>query len=138
MDLPARAALDLPVQTVSADAVLLADGAFLLRPELDSCWDLRIYGDIGFDEVMRRGVARDQQWMDSAADAEHRYRTRYIPAERRYLEEVRPSERAGGRGRQRGPSRTLAAGPDLTRNPWNRQKLAGLSGGDADIIYFYD
>jgi uridine kinase len=49
---------------------------------------------VSFDEVLRRGIARDQQWMESAAAAEHRYRTRYIPGERRYLDEVRPRERA--------------------------------------------
>jgi uridine kinase len=94
MDLPARAAIDAPVQVAPGDAVLLADGAFLQRPELDRYWDLRIYVDVSFDEVLRRGIARDQQWMGSAGQAEHRYRTKYIPGERRYVDEVRPRERA--------------------------------------------
>jgi uridine kinase len=94
MDLPARAAIDAPVQVAPEDAVLLADGAFLQRPELDRYWDLRIYVDVSFDEVLRRGIARDQQWMGSAGQAEHRYRTKYIPGERRYVDEVRPCERA--------------------------------------------
>ncbi|WP_341720873.1 uridylate kinase [Micromonospora sp. FIMYZ51] len=76
------------------DAVLLADGVFLQRPELDGYWDLRIYVDVGLDTVLRRGVARDQTWMGSAAEAEHRYHTKYLPGERRYLDEVRPRERA--------------------------------------------
>jgi uridine kinase len=67
---------------------------FLQRPELDPYWDLRVYVDVSFDEVLRRGVARDQQWIGSAADAEHRYHTKYIPGERRYINEVRPRERA--------------------------------------------
>jgi uridine kinase len=94
MDLQARTALNEPVQVAADNAVLLADGAFLQRPELDPYWDLRIYVDVSFDEVLRRGVARDQQWMGSAADAEHRYRTKYIPGERRYVDQVRPRERA--------------------------------------------
>ena len=40
------------------------------------------------------GTARDQAWMDSAEQAADRYRTYYIPGELRYLDEVRPAERA--------------------------------------------
>lgn len=94
MDSAALTALDEPVRTAAADAILVADGCFLQRPELDPHWDLRIFVDIPFDEVLRRGVARDQAWMASAAEAEQRYRTRYIPGERRYLADVRPRERA--------------------------------------------
>ena len=36
-------ALSLPVTTAPADAVLLFDGVFLLRPELIDRWDLRIF-----------------------------------------------------------------------------------------------
>jgi uridine kinase len=50
--------------------------------------------DTGLDDVLRRGVARDQEWMGSAVAAEARYRTKYIPGEARYLDEVRPAERA--------------------------------------------
>lgn len=94
MDLPALNAIDAAVEVAPDDAVLLADGAFLQRPELDPYWDLRIYLDIGFDEVLRRGIARDRHWMGSAAEAERRYRTKYIPGERRYVAEVQPRDRA--------------------------------------------
>jgi uridine kinase len=94
MDPRARAALNRPVQVAPDDAVLLADGVFLQRPELDPYWDLRVYVDVSFEEVLRRGVARDQQWIGSVADAERRYHTKYIPGERRYINEVGPRERA--------------------------------------------
>lgn len=74
--------------------MLLADGGFLQRPELDAYWDLRVYVDVSFDEILRRGTARDQEWMTSAAAAEHRYLTRYIPGERLYVDQVRPRDRA--------------------------------------------
>ena len=83
-----------PPQIAPDDAILLADGVFLQRPELDRFWDLRIYLDIGFEESLRRGVDRDQHWMGGAAEAEGRYRTKYLPGEQRYLAEVRPRERA--------------------------------------------
>jgi uridine kinase len=47
---------------------------------------------VGFDKVLRRGLARDREWMGSAVEA--RYRTKYIPGERRYVAEVRPRQRA--------------------------------------------
>jgi uridine kinase len=83
-----------PPHIAPDDAILLADGVFLQRPELDRFWDLRIYLDIGPDESLRRGIDRDRHWMGGAAEAEHRYRTRYLPGEQRYLAEVRPRERA--------------------------------------------
>ncbi|WP_433161068.1 hypothetical protein [Kribbella sp. CA-247076] len=94
MDPSARAALDRPALRAADDAILLADGVFLQRPELDDCWELRVYVDITFDEVLRRGTARDQQWMSSAEAAEQRYRTKYIPGERLYVDQVRPQTRA--------------------------------------------
>ncbi|MEV4260072.1 uridine kinase [Kribbella sp. NPDC049584] len=90
----ARSALDSPTRTATPDAVLLADGAFLQRPELDAHWDLRIYIHVSFDTVLHRGTARDQAWKDSPAAAEHRYLTRYIPGERRYVNEIHPADRA--------------------------------------------
>ncbi|HEU4348669.1 MAG TPA: uridylate kinase [Actinoplanes sp.] len=83
-----------PVRTAPDDAILLADGVFLQRPELDACWDLRIYLDIEPAESLRRAVDRDRHWMGGAAAAERRYRTTYLPAELRYQAEVRPRDRA--------------------------------------------
>jgi uridine kinase len=83
-----------PPGVAPVDAILLADGVFLQRPELDRFWDLRIYLDIGLEESLRRGVDRDQHWMGGAAEAESRYRAKYLPGEQRYLAEVRPRERA--------------------------------------------
>ena len=83
-----------PPSTAPDDAILLADGVFLQRPELDRFWDLRIYLDIGLEESLRRCVDRDRHWMGGAAEAERRYRTTYLPGELRYLTEVQPRERA--------------------------------------------
>ncbi|MET9270740.1 uridine kinase [Kribbella sp. NPDC003557] len=91
-DSSAAVVLDVPVRTAAADAVLVADGAFLQRPELQGCWDLLIYVHVSFETVLRRGIERDQQWMSSAAAAEQRYSTRYIPGEQLYVDQVRPAE----------------------------------------------
>ncbi|MEV4536826.1 uridylate kinase [Asanoa sp. NPDC049518] len=58
MDLAALTALDGPDRTATADAVLIADGCFLQRPELDPHWDLRIFVDIPLDAVRPRDRAQ--------------------------------------------------------------------------------
>ncbi|MET7276883.1 hypothetical protein ABZS29_01535 [Kribbella sp. NPDC005582] len=92
--LNAQTALAAAVETAAAGAVVVADGCFLQRSELLQHWDLRIYVHVSFDVVLRRGTARDQAWMDSAAAAEERYRTRYIPGERLYVDQVDPASLA--------------------------------------------
>jgi uridine kinase len=72
------------VQSVPADAIVIADGAYLLRPELRDLWDFRIFVEIDFGLVLARGAARDAAWMGSAQAAAERYRRYYIPAERMY------------------------------------------------------
>jgi uridine kinase len=93
-DAAGTATPDLPVRTAPDDAILVADGVFLQRPELDGHWDLRIYLHLDAAESLRRGVARDRHWMGGAAEAERRYRTKYLPGEERYRREVRPRDRA--------------------------------------------
>jgi uridine kinase len=92
MDLRGRIPIDSGVRVAPGDAILLADGAFLQWPALYPLWDLRIYIDVDFADVLRRGTARDQAWMDSPEQAAERYRTYCIPGERLYLAEVNPAE----------------------------------------------
>jgi uridine kinase len=87
-------ALSPPVTTAPADAVLLFDGAFLLRPELTERWDLRIYVSAAFEEALKRARIRDQGLFGSAIQVERRYRTRYIPAQRLYSATAHPTDRA--------------------------------------------
>ena len=89
-----RTALGAAEETAPDDAILLADGVFLQRPELDHLWDLRIYVDVPDAESLRRGIERDRHWMGSAAEAERRYLSKYLPGEQRYRAEVRPRESA--------------------------------------------
>lgn len=83
-----------PPQLAPADAVVLIDGVFLCRPELDDLWDVRIFVAIDAAESLRRGPPRDQPWVGSVAVAAERYGTTYIPGEDHYLALVRPCERA--------------------------------------------
>ena len=82
------------MQSVPADAVVIADGAYLLRPELRDLWDFRIFVEIDFDLVLTRGAVRDSAWMESEQAAAEHYRRYYIPAERMYDTEADPRSHA--------------------------------------------
>ena len=87
-------ALSPPVTTAPADAVLLFDGVFLLRPELIDRWDLRIFVSAAFDETLDRARTRDQALFGSATEVERRHRNRYIPAQQLYFATARPTDHA--------------------------------------------
>jgi uridine kinase len=66
---------------------LVADGVFLLHPDLRDLWNLAIFLRCDREVARERGIARDESWME---DARGRYAGRYFPGETRYLEEVDP------------------------------------------------
>jgi uridine kinase len=41
--------------------VLLFDGVFLLRPELNDLWDFRVFVEVDAEEALRRAVVRDEE-----------------------------------------------------------------------------
>jgi uridine kinase len=75
-------------------AILLLDGVFLFRPELNDCWNYRIFIEVDPAVALERGLARDAGWMGSPEIARERYEKRYVPGEQLYLDSVRPSELA--------------------------------------------
>jgi uridine kinase len=79
-----------PLRLAPPHAVLVVDGVFLLRPELNDAWDLRVFLVVGFQETLRRAVARDRALFGSAQATRARYQRRYIPGQRRYLATVQP------------------------------------------------
>jgi len=87
-------ALSQPATTAAADAVLLLDGVFLLRPELIDRWDLSIFVSVAFEQTLDRARIRDLARLGSTAEVERRFRTRYIPAQKLYFATVRPTDHA--------------------------------------------
>jgi len=81
-----------PAVPVEPDTVLLVDGIFLQRPELRSTWDAALFVDVPFTVSVPRGNARFPGPHDSDPEAESNHR--YVDGQRRYLDEVRPRERA--------------------------------------------
>jgi uridine kinase len=79
-----------PLLRAPTDAVVLVDGVFLQRPELDGCWDLRIYVAVADDEILRRAGWRDAAALGSIDEVLRRYRRRYLPAQRLYRKRADP------------------------------------------------
>ncbi|MFF1877668.1 uridine kinase [Leifsonia sp. NPDC058230] len=61
-------------QTAPADAVLIVDGVFLLRPELVGIWNFSVLLDVPWDEAYARLAARDGVDPDPDALSNARYR----------------------------------------------------------------
>ena len=83
-----------PVTTAPADAVLLFEGVFLLRPELLDLWDLRILVSVAFAETLDRARIRDLALYGSASEVERRFLNRYRPSQQIYNDTARPDEHA--------------------------------------------
>ena len=73
---------------VAPDAVLIVDGVFAFRPEINDCWDFRIWLEIDSELSVQRGTRRDQDWAGLEAEAVHR--NRYLASGHLYIAEVDP------------------------------------------------
>jgi uridine kinase len=93
-DMDTDTALSPPTTTAPADAVLLLDGVFLLRPELIDLWDLSVFVSAAFEQTLDRARIRDLARLGSTAEVERRFRTRYIPAQKLYFATARPADHA--------------------------------------------
>ncbi|MFI6233890.1 cytidylate kinase family protein [Micromonospora sp. NPDC050784] len=92
-DRASDAVLSPPVMTAPADAVLVFDGVFLLRPELIDRWDLRIFVSTALEKTVDRALIRERR-ASTRADIERRWRERYIPSQQLYFATARPTQHA--------------------------------------------
>ncbi len=76
------------------DAILLFDGVFLLRPEINDQWDYRIFVEVPFAVTIERAILRDSDLFGSAEATRARYHERYIPGQQIYLKAVDPLHHA--------------------------------------------
>ena len=87
-----------PYQKAESGDILLFDGIFLQRDELQGCWDFVIWVEADFETTIERALARDSSGapepeFDSSQLAE-KYIKRYVPGQKLYIEECRPRENA--------------------------------------------
>lgn len=83
-----------PFQVAPQDAVLLMDGVFLLRSDLLEYWDYRIFVMVDNEVALRRAIKRDQDLFPSPELIIKRYRERYFPGQKLYLQSVDPLRHA--------------------------------------------
>ena len=76
------------------DLVILFDGIFLHRDEICKYWDLSIFIDITFETMLKRALPRDIELFKSEEEITKRYKKRYIPGEKIYLEKCLPKDKA--------------------------------------------
>jgi uridine kinase len=76
------------------DAILLFDGLFLLRPEINDQWDYRIFVEVPFAVTVERAILRDRDLFGSAEATRARYEERYIPGQQIYLASADPLHHA--------------------------------------------
>jgi uridine kinase len=76
--------------TMPPNGVLIVDGVFACRPEIDSAWDLRVWVEVDADLSVRRGVTRDTEAEGGAEEAAALHRYRYLASELVYIDDVDP------------------------------------------------
>lgn len=79
---------------VREGVVLLFDGVFLLRPEMEGCWDLSVFVHVDASTSLRRALSRDGDLFGTSGAIEHRYRHRYLPGQDLYLAQTKADQRA--------------------------------------------
>jgi uridine kinase len=82
------------LQTAEEASILIFDGIFLLREELASYWDFTVFVEASPRVTIGRALLRDRHLFDNSQRIREVYYKRYIPGQKLYLEQVRPSERA--------------------------------------------
>jgi uridine kinase len=93
-DYRADADVQSPPQVAEANAILLFDGVFLLRPELVEYWDYTIFVEAAFEVTLARAAQRDAVSFGSVEEVRRRYEQRYIPGQQLYYQECRPQKHA--------------------------------------------
>ena len=81
-----------PPISVGVNSVLLFEGLFLFRREIDAYWDFRVLLDIDAATSLSRALARDV--IESADVVQRKYEARYEPAWQIYLNEEHPQSKA--------------------------------------------
>lgn len=76
------------------NAILLFDGLFLQRQELDFFWDIRLFIEIDQDISLDRAFKRDIQYYQTLGNIQQKYVQRVFPAHQIYLERFHPEQRA--------------------------------------------
>ncbi|GKX68147.1 HAD hydrolase-like protein [Inconstantimicrobium mannanitabidum] len=73
---------------IDEDTIVLFEGVLLYREPLNQYFDLRIFIDVSFDEVLKRAAKRDLSILGAAVI--EKYTNKYIPIQKLYIEKYNP------------------------------------------------
>jgi uridine kinase len=66
-----------PAVAIEPDSVAIVEGSYLLRPEFDNCWDLTVWLDIDWEQMIERAVERDVAFVGDREVVRRRYEGRF-------------------------------------------------------------
>ena len=84
--------VDSPTQIASSNDILIVDGIFLFRPELQDYWDMKVFVDVPFSVTVPRAIKRDSD--GNEAEVRMQYEKRYVPGQKLYFEDAQPKGKA--------------------------------------------
>jgi phosphoglycolate phosphatase len=76
--------------TIDRETIVLLEGTLLFRPPLNKYIDAKIFLHVDFEEVLKRAAICDVPKYGQAFL--EKYRLKYIPIQKRYLQEHKPQE----------------------------------------------
>jgi len=91
-DIEREQALEEDVTVAGPGSLIIVDGVFLFRAELQGHFELGVYLRVSRQTSIDRGVARDAARSGDAILERQMYEERYAPAQDRYHEEVSPED----------------------------------------------
>ncbi|ALQ68658.1 uridine kinase [Bacillus thuringiensis] len=87
---------DIPVYNTPIFAqpnmVLIVDGTFLLKKDIEYLFDYKIFVDTDFEIARKRGAKRETEAFESYEEAEKMFLSRYHAACKMYIDEHNPKE----------------------------------------------
>jgi uridine kinase len=93
-DLETDEILHLEPETLSENAIILTDGAYLFKDIYFPYWDLKIYLKTDFETAAKRGINRDLEQLGGFEKAKEKYDNRYHLASKMYMEVNNPENKA--------------------------------------------
>ena len=74
--------------------ILIFEGVFLFRREIEQYWDIKFFVDIDFQTSIKRALERDLYLFGDEKEILKRYQERYIPGQKIYIELEKPKTKA--------------------------------------------
>ena len=75
---------------IPSNAIVIFEGIFILRKELMKFWDISIFLEITWEEMILRAIKRDLEYFESEEILRDKYRRRYMPGQKIYLSQEKP------------------------------------------------